>query len=170
MRIGLLSDTHIPNAALALPLEVMDAFNGVDLILHAGDIYDPAVLDDLERIAPVLVARGDDDGGFEMMNDKRVKEKHVLNFGNQTLWLVHCPSYWLMKDIKQATEGREHCGNDAPTVVVHGHLHQPTVRHSSDILFVCSGSPTLLDYRKGPGTVAVLTIERDKVDAQILWL
>ncbi len=57
MLIGLISDTHIPWAVKELPPEVGEAFRGVDLILHAGDIYSHAVLDELERIAPVLAAK-----------------------------------------------------------------------------------------------------------------
>jgi putative phosphoesterase len=64
MRIGLLSDTHIPDVAEKLPDELMEVFQGVDLILHAGDLYTPSVLDDLERIAPVLAALGDDDHDY----------------------------------------------------------------------------------------------------------
>ena len=64
MRIGLISDTHIPDVARAIPRNVSRAFSGVDLILHAGDIQLASVLDELERIAPVLAARGDDDYPF----------------------------------------------------------------------------------------------------------
>ena len=45
MRIGLLSDTHLSNRLPALWDEVVDAFRGVDLVLHAGDIVAPGVLD-----------------------------------------------------------------------------------------------------------------------------
>ena len=61
MRIGLITDTHIPEIEEKIPIEIMHSFRGVDLILHAGDAYSPSVLDDLECIAPVLVARGDDE-------------------------------------------------------------------------------------------------------------
>ena len=61
MRIGLISDTHIPDHADELPEQLKDAFRGVELILHAGDIYTIPVLDELEIIAPVLAAEGDDD-------------------------------------------------------------------------------------------------------------
>ena len=63
MRIGLISDTHIPLVAQELPPQVMDVFRGVDLILHAGDIYAPSVIEELERIAPIFIAEGDDDYG-----------------------------------------------------------------------------------------------------------
>jgi putative phosphoesterase len=77
MRIGLLSDAHIPHSAPRLPDEVEHALRGVDLILHAGDILHSSTLDQLERIAPVLAARGDDDKG-EVLSDNRVKWKHML--------------------------------------------------------------------------------------------
>ena len=57
MRLGLISDTHIPEVTKELPPQIAKALQGVDLILHAGDVYAPFVLDELERIAPVLVAK-----------------------------------------------------------------------------------------------------------------
>ncbi|HWR70206.1 MAG TPA: metallophosphoesterase family protein, partial [Dehalococcoidia bacterium] len=45
MRIGLLSDTHVPQAVTMLPVELERAFDGVDLILHAGDIFQSSALD-----------------------------------------------------------------------------------------------------------------------------
>ena len=54
MKIGLVSDTHLPNIGHALPDQLLSAFDGVDLILHAGDVYSPECLDWLERIAPIL--------------------------------------------------------------------------------------------------------------------
>ncbi len=56
MKIGLISDTHIPEVTKSLPQEVKETFKDVDLILHAGDIYLPRVLDGLARFAPVLAA------------------------------------------------------------------------------------------------------------------
>ena len=53
MRIGLISDTRIPGSATEVPPQVTRAFEGVDLILHAGGIQATRVLDWLERIAPV---------------------------------------------------------------------------------------------------------------------
>ena len=61
MRIGLITDTHIAWEEKELPIRVMDIFQGMDMILHAGDIYSHSVLDDLEKIAPVYAALGDDE-------------------------------------------------------------------------------------------------------------
>jgi len=55
LRIGFLADTHLPGSIREPWPQMADAVRHVDLILHAGDIISPTVLDWLERIAPVLV-------------------------------------------------------------------------------------------------------------------
>ncbi|MBE3577897.1 MAG: metallophosphoesterase family protein [Limnochordales bacterium] len=61
MRIGVISDTHVPVRARALPGEVFRIFAGVDLILHAGDLVALDVLEELQATAPVLAVRGNVD-------------------------------------------------------------------------------------------------------------
>ena len=63
MRIGLVSDTHIPEAGPELWPEAYEAFEGCEAILHAGDIYDISVVDRLNQIAPTWAARGNGDDG-----------------------------------------------------------------------------------------------------------
>ena len=58
LTVGLLSDTHIPHRLKRLPDAVLYALDGVDLILHAGDLDDPAALGPLQAIAPVHAVRG----------------------------------------------------------------------------------------------------------------
>ena len=161
MRIGLISDTHIPDVAPELPPEINEAFQGVDLILHAGDIYIPSVLDDLERIAPVLAAKGDDDNPFDALNDKRIENKHVMKLGNYTLWLIHERPYTLASRPK---------GEDTPDIVVFGHEHLTTVQRYGDILFVNPGSATFLNYRRGLGTVGILNIDSTEAEASVFQL
>ncbi len=169
MHVGLLSDTHIPEAAKELPPEVIEAFQGVDLILHAGDIYSLSVLDDLERIAPVLAASGDDDWG-DTLTDERVKNKHILKLEGQTLWLVHERPFHLTARWWQNSLSSRQEKDDNPDIVVFGHEHRTVVEHVSDILFVNSGSPTFLNYLRGLGTVGILDINSGKVDVRILQL
>jgi len=174
MRIGLLSDTHIPEAAEVLPPKVMEAFQGVSLILHAGDIYSPSVLDELEGIAPVLAARGDDDWG-DALTDRRVKEKHALELEGQTLWLVHKrPDYfnslWWVAPLQQSKLSTEHRKYDIPDIVVFGHEHHTVVERVNDILFVNPGSPTFPGYRRTLGTIGILDIESSEAEARILQL
>lgn len=172
MRLGLISDTHIPEVTKELPPQIAEAFRGVDLILHAGDIYVPSVLDGLERIAPVLAARGDDDYGDTLI-DRRVKEKHIMELEGQTLWLIHerpdSPNYsWWQSSWWQS---RLSPGQDnSPDIVVFGHAHYTVVQQISDTLFVNPGSPTFLHYHRGLGTVGILDINSGKAEARIVQL
>ena len=132
MLIGLLSDTHIRSPgyrvglsqlhASVLPPQIKDAFHGVDLILHAGDIYTLPILDELETIAPVVAAEGDDDP-FEIMNDKRVKYKHVITVEGVTIWLAHQYETW---------SPDEH--ETPPDVIVFGHTHRATLENNGGII------------------------------------
>src|SRR5437660_10849951 len=56
--IGLISDTH----GLLRP-EALQALNGSELIIHAGDVGDPKILEQLRRLAPVVAVRGNVDSG-----------------------------------------------------------------------------------------------------------
>lgn len=160
MRIGLITDTHIPWEQKELPPEVITAFQGVDLILHAGDIYAHSVLDQLEHIAPVLAALGDDD---YVGHDPRVQEKHILNLGGLTLWLIHERPYTLRTVSTQDKPA-------SPDVIVFGHEHRTVVERSGQVLYVNSGSPTFLNYRRGLGTVGILELNAGVADVRIVQL
>jgi len=172
MRIGLISDTHIPWAERELPPQVFEVFKGVDLILHAGDVYSFSVLDQLQRVAPVLASLGDDDYPTE---DIRVKEKHVLEIDGQVLWLIHegpyapisstfVPLWW-----KSRISPGDKC-KGKPDVIVSGHQHRTFIERTDGLLHVSSGSPTLLHYKKGLGTVGILDIGAGKADVQLIQL
>ncbi len=168
MLIGLLSDTHIlvPGCrnnlarlcAMSLPPQVKEALNGVDLILHAGDIYTIPILDELERIAPILASEGDDDP-FEIMNDKRVKWRQVINVEGVTIWLAHHHEMWPWDEQEKP-----------PDVIVSGHSHQASLQNHQGILRVSPGSATFPGYRPELGTVGLLTVSSGKAEAQIIQL
>lgn len=169
MRIGLVSDTHIPQHVKELPVaELTEVFRGVDLILHAGDIYSLSVLNDLERIAPVLAAQGDDDYG-ETVRDQRVKGRHVLQVGGQIVWLIHerpyiprMPAEWW-----QSRTNPEKNEFGKPNIVVFGHEHRTIVETVDGVLYVNSGSPTFLHYKHGLGTYGIIDFGSGTPDVQI---
>jgi len=164
MRIGLISDTHVPEAVKAFPPEVNEAFKGVDLILHAGDVYVASVLDELEHVAPVLVARGDDDYG---LRDKRVEEIHNLTIEGLTIWLSHNSYNW---NINSARYPSKKQFEKAPDIIVSGHTHSPAVERRNGILYINPGSATFPNYQIKLGTVAILTITSGKAEVEILQL
>ncbi|MFC1939346.1 metallophosphoesterase family protein [Chloroflexota bacterium] len=157
MLIGLLSDTHIPDAVMVLPPQLRTAFYGVDIILHAGDIFVASVLDELECIAPVLAAKGDSEYA-EVRSDRRVKEKHVLTFEGVTIWLWH--------DGQRSWNEQ----GELPDVIVSGHTHWASVSNHGNVLLVNPGSPTYPIYKCRLGTVAVLSVNSGKAEAQIVQL
>lgn len=85
-RIGVLADTHVPVKARALPARVLRAFEGVDLILHAGDLIDARVIEDLSRIAPVEAVAGNNDP--RDLAD-RLGWRKVLEVAGVRIGLVH---------------------------------------------------------------------------------
>src|SRR4030043_2463643 len=60
--IGLISDTHVPKRAQRIPEKVFEIFANVDYIIHAGDLVELSVVDELEQLAPVLAVHGNMDG------------------------------------------------------------------------------------------------------------
>ncbi|MGB2884517.1 MAG: metallophosphoesterase family protein [Dehalococcoidia bacterium] len=164
MRIGLISDTHIPDVAKAIPHHVAKAFSGVDLILHAGDIHIASVLDELESLAPVLAARGDDD--YETQ-DNRINEVQNLIVEGLSLYLIHSSQYWA-RDLIIHPE--KHDLQKAPDIVVFGHTHRDIVQTVGKSLLVNPGSATFPYYQQRLGTVALLTISSGKAEAHIVHL
>ncbi|MDA1096855.1 MAG: metallophosphoesterase family protein [Chloroflexi bacterium] len=175
MRIGLISDTHVPEAGTQLPREVYEFLRGVELILHAGDMHVIEVLDWLERIAPTWGARGNGDGdGFRPAfpdDDPRVKSAHVLTLGGLQVGLVHgFPLPGETPWISQAALADRIFGGRVD-VIVCGDTHVPVVSTNEDgVLIVNPGSPMLPTNMKAPGTVAILTIEDGVARAEILHL
>jgi uncharacterized protein len=162
MHIGLISDTHIPHHAKKLPAQIKDVFCGVDLILHAGDVFAPYVFDELERIAPVLASRGDEDI-LDIADDKRVKWKQVFTFEGVTIWLVHRrPMAWPIISVPQLEK--------PPDVYVFGDTHEAALENHSSILRINPGSPTFPHYRLELGTVGLLTVSEGKAEAKIVQL
>ncbi len=176
MRIGIISDTHIPEACEHLPPAVFDAFKGIDLVMHAGDVYVTRVLDDLSRIAPVIAALGNGDEGldghqFKLEIDERVREAHVVEIDGLRIGLVHAiptpdeTSYEVF-----AGAMRRHFGGPVD-VVVQGHSHLEGVARFGGTLVVNPGSATLPRNLVGvPGTVAILEIESGRVSVEIIRL
>src|ERR1700692_3054131 len=95
MRIGLISDTHIPEACEYLPAAVFEVLRGVDLVMHAGDVYVNRVLDELATIAPVIAALGNGDEGLDGhrhrldTEDERVRSAHLLEIEGLRIGLAH---------------------------------------------------------------------------------
>jgi uncharacterized protein len=165
MRIGLLTDTHLPSTIRELWDEVKVAFAGVDLILHGGDIVAPRVLDWLEGIAPTLAARGNNDSGWD---DPRVRDIQWLDVDGWRLAMIHDmePEDRPLDYLKKCYLKGEHAD-----VIITGHTHFERLDFREGVLQINSGSPThphLWSTRLG--TVGLLELTPDTMSARVIRL
>ncbi len=174
-RIGLIADTHIPEARATLWPQVYDAFAGVDRIFHGGDVHDLALLDELEKVAPVYCARGngeDGSGGRPIQpEDPRVKYVWTMEIESLTVGLTHYvpvedgpPGLTLEKFVAR------YWPETRPQVIVSGDSHTELIAEVGGILCVNPGSPTYPhNYDTQYGTIGFLELDDGKADASV-WL
>lgn len=155
MRVVVLSDTHSPRRWKQLPPAVGVQLEGADLILHAGDVCTPDVLDALTAWAPVHVVMGNND--VAEVAEWGAPETLELDLEGLKVAMIH--------DSGQATGRLRRMRRRFPTadLVVFGHSHIPLDVADADLRILNPGSPT--DRRRQPhGTLAVLEI----ADGQLL--
>ena len=164
MRIGLISDTHIPTATKELWPQIYEAFRGVDLIMHAGDLMVPEVIDWLEEVAPVMAVWGNGDfRGWQRTvppEDPRLSEAKVLTVGDLRIGLVHdlqLPEHPPLRTL----DGQMHHYFRGPVdVIVRGSTHAAEITELKGVLIVNPGSPTFPNHQSTRlGTIGFLEIE-----------
>lgn len=181
MKIGVISDTHIPSSGPEPPPEVAVAFAGVDLILHAGHAYVASCLEWLERIAPVrsteswLVGTGETptrNGRVDVfeLEGRTVGMTHELiikSLGDDVFpgSIARSPN---TRDTLAAT--LEGIFGKPLDVVVFGYTHEAMVETHDGILLVNPGSPSLVGQQVRLGTVAILELTADGCEAHIIDL
>jgi putative phosphoesterase len=148
--VGLIADTH----GLMRP-EALDALQKADLIIHAGDIGKPAVLDGLQNLAPVRAIRGNNDRDPWALS---LPTHDTVKIGAHTLYVLH--------DITELALDPRASGF---SVVISGHSHKPEVKTLNQVLFVNPGSAGPRRFAL-PVTVAVLALRSDRCDASIIQL
>jgi uncharacterized protein len=148
--IGVISDTH----GLVRP-EVLKAFQGVDLIVHAGDVGGPGVLEALRAVAPVAAVRGNVDRG-EWAQD--LKDTEVVEAGESCLYILH--------NVHELDLDPEAAGFRA---VISGHSHQPSVKEQAGVLFLNPGSAGPRRFRL-PVSVALLRLEGNSLEGKMVEL
>ena len=136
MKIGVISDTHIPERAEKVPEEALRAFCGCDMIIHCGDLVDARVCDELSRVCANVkgVAGNMDQAAIR----KRFPEKAIIKAGKFFIGVKHGfgPPDKLLALMQDSFR------NDKVDAVVFGHSHQPLVLRQAGILFFNPGSAT----------------------------
>src|SRR5512137_1754150 len=160
--IGLISDTHVPKKARYIPKRVFEIFEKVDYIIHAGDLVDLAVIDELEQLAPVLAVHGNMDGGDVCNAMPSLNSLKVLDW---KIGVMHDPS--IMNGFDYA---RELVNQNGFNVFVYGHTHAPIIRWEGKTLFVNPGSPTEPASIMLKPSVGILKVSRETIVPQIIDL
>ena len=145
--VGVISDTH----GLLQPAAI-EAFKDTDLIIHAGDVGKPDILEDLQAIAPVEAVRGNMD-----MDDwaHKLPETKLIEVGSVLLYVIH-DVYKI--DIKPAKAGI--------SAIIHGHTHKPSsIEDHNGVLFLNPGSATQPRFNS-PASVALLHVKEKSLVAQ----
>jgi hypothetical protein len=149
MLIGLISDTH----SLVRP-EALAALQGSELIVHAGDVGQPEVLERPREVAPTVAVRGNIDTAAWA---KALPETEAVKAGDHLIWVLH--------DIAQLDLD--------PTLgfaaVVYGHSHRPSIGPRDGVLYVNPGSAGPRRFAL-PVTVGRLHVSSAGLKAEIVDL
>lgn len=168
--VGLVSDTHAPARCATLPPALFDALAGVDLLLHAGDVGELWVLDQLSVIAPVIAVHGNDE---TLDAQRELPYQQLITVAGQRVLLTHAhypdraeelasrrDNAWGPKLERRAAMGRRAGAN----IVVFGHTHVPMMYQHADVLLVNPGAIASGNWisRQVRQSVALLLMREDE--------
>ncbi len=154
LSIGVISDTHN-----FLDPRIEAIFRGVEHIFHAGDIGQPRILLELERIAPVTAVGGNtDDPAFDYPLTQ------LAEVGGRRFLLHHIVNPHSLTDSLQ-----RRLAKDKPDMVVFGHTHKPFCETLNGTLFFNPGYAGKSRFGLGR-SVAIVRCERDELRPEYIWL
>lgn len=148
--IGVISDTH----GLLRP-QAAEALQGVELIIHAGDIGGPEILEALEQIAPVLAVRGNVDKDDWA---RQLPLTRVVEVGRVHLYVLHDLH---LLDLDPAAAGFQ--------AVICGHSHRPSSTRKDGVLYLNPGSAGPRRFTL-PVSLALLRVSGHSLAAELLEL
>lgn len=135
MKIGVVSDTHIPRRAKHLPGALLKGLEGVDAIIHAGDLNSDSVLYELEELAPLTAVAGNtDDAYLQALLGKSKK----MEINGCFIGITHGDGEGgtTFERAKRAFAGQK------VDCIVFGHSHIPVLMQEDGVLYLNPGSPT----------------------------
>jgi uncharacterized protein len=155
----ILADTHVPSFRRELPPELQPELERCEVILHGGDVTDPAVLDQLAAFAPVHAVLGNMDGPD--LAAWGAPQRLEIEVSGVAVAMVHDGGQ------AQGRPQRLRRWFPAAELVVYGHSHAPEIVRVDDLTIVNPGSPTWKRRQPYP-TFAVADLEPGRVDVRLV--
>jgi putative phosphoesterase len=161
--VGLISDTHIPVRARSIPKRVFEVFEKADFIVHAGDLVDMSVIDELEQLAPVLAVYGNMDGPEVRGKLPKINSVKIFEW---KIGVMHDPGA-----LFGMSKMREIVKQNGFNVLVYGHTHNSSIKWEGDILFINPGSPTnpIPPFIIKP-SVGLLRVAKEKITPEVVQI
>jgi putative phosphoesterase len=159
MRLGIVSDTHLPRSRRALPADCLERLSTADAILHAGDFIERSVLEELQELGPpVHAVRGNVDSA-ELQ--ARLPLVRTVEAGGTRIGMIHDAG---PAQGRLARMRRRFPEADA---VVFGHSHLPLLEERDGFAIFNPGSPT--ERRRAPDhTMGIATIDGGRVAFELV--
>ncbi|MFA5410321.1 MAG: metallophosphoesterase family protein [Candidatus Omnitrophota bacterium] len=160
MKIGVISDTHIPDRAKEIPQEVLRDLKGVEMILHAGDLVELSVLDKLKAVFGKVRAVCGNMDPYEVR--KVLPEKEIITLGKYKIGMMHGygAPHKLVELMEKVFKG------EGVDLVVFGHSHQPINEKRNGVIYFNPGS--LTDKIFAPYNSYGIIEINDKIEAKII--
>ncbi|MGE4273189.1 MAG: metallophosphoesterase [Desulfitobacterium sp.] len=160
MKIAVISDTHLREGK-SLPKWVWEQIEGVDLIIHAGDVINTGLLTDLEQVAPLEAVQGNCDG-WELAH---LPQRKIVSCGEVKIGLTHGAVGSGRTTTERAIRNFEH---DQVDLIIFGHSHEPYLENRGPLLLFNPGSPT--DKRRQASySMGIIIIEGKEIIAQHIF-
>lgn len=158
VKVVVVADTHTMGARRPLPSGAWPYIETADHILHAGDVVDPALLDELAACAPVTVVMGNCDAWD--VREWGATDTAVVTLAGIEIAMVH--------DSGAPSGRRARMRRQFPTAraVVYGHSHVPVNDDDGDLLLFNPGSPTW-KRTAATETMGMLWIDAGDVEGEI---
>ena len=182
-KIGVISDTHSAGSGRDLPVKILEALKGVDMILHCGDLECLGVLDYLEEVAPLLAVRGYEDPVEE--GERLALTTRVVKVEGVSIGMIH-DIQWPGPKIPTSPDGADLILPEANgreimarkfkepvDIVLYGDTHEEIVTYWDGLMIMNPGSPTYPGkrHKRGVlGTLGILEIDGEDAAGRIVEL
>lgn len=159
MTIVVISDTHYLKDKFHFPKLLEKDLKAADLIIHAGDIKIPKVLNYLKERAPLLAVQGNGDNPAVKSS---LKEKEIIILEGYKIGVCH--GHGLGKNTFEGAY--EFFSRDGVDIIIFGHSHQPIIKTYNKVLMLNPGSPSTKRSERW-FSYALLELQKDSIEAKL---